>query len=500
MASSSLLFPTGRHGVGTHARPRQLWLLVGLSLGGLAAGGSVLILGNITVDLSSVVASFACFALLTVMVMLPLSLSSAGDGPHARFTVEPVVILNALYFIAAPLVSLLFSDYADFNQVPALNLWPVPLLILSVGFYLLYRGIRLSHHRLSIVRPGIPGRSRVLRVAFVLSLAALWVLRMMLLKRGLGITHGPSILEYDRNLGTWAVISRALAFVPLSLCLARICRSPGDSASEQVKLWRVVLTLVVASDSCYYLLIGSRLALLWELLVVVWAWWSRPGCIPRKYLIAGLIVMIMAIPAVYAQRLLLADLNLKANENQIRFIESMLPAAKDLRGGVVWTTMVEGLSGDAAYRLDGLNWFARVAHQHFEEHRELLLGSTWAYGVPFVVPHWLWPGKPVEEDSDEIIDEHFGLPPTDENTTTETEVFANFGVLGLWIWMLLYGALAGKLVTGLAAGPPLRESSLFLILCAMPVIFRMELDTMTMLADLRLPLVMWCLLRLGENQ
>jgi hypothetical protein len=506
MTSSSFSYGVGVHGAQISGKHRYMFPVTSLCFVGLIL--SVLLFGNIKADFVSRFASSVCFVLLSMAVLLPLSIRSASAASGTRFTVEPLVFLHAIYFVVAPLVSLLFADYAPSNEDSSLNLWPTSLLVLAIGFYMLHRGIRLSHRRSRTDRQGTASPNAVVPVAFFVSLAALSLLRLVLLRKGLGITHGPSMLEYDRDLGTWAVVTGAFEYVPLSLCIARLFRAADSSSSSsdssrELRRWRFLLLFVVASDCLYYLLIGFRLRLLWEFLVLLWAWWSRPGCIPRKFVIWGLVAMSVAIPAAYAQRLLLLELNLNAGENQVSFLRNMLPAAVGLSSQTVWSSAIEGLSGDAAYRVDYLNFFARVAYQHFEKHRGLLLGSTWGHALPLIIPHWLWPSKPPAEASDEvceIIDEHFGLPPTDDNKTTETEVFANFGVLGLWIWMFIYGVLLGKFALGLAAKSPLRESTVFLILCVIPILFRIDIETPTILAGLRLPLLIWSVLWLADRR
>ncbi len=473
--------------------PLHLLVLAGVSVACLA-GTAYLVVEGVSPDVGSPGISFACLGLVSVATLLPLSIPRNTGCVSARFIVEPIALLNSLYFALGPALSVAFIA----RGIPV-NISPTVPLVLSLGFLTLHLGIRAARGLRSKAREQGYAKCAALAPTLVSSVVLLWILRLALLVQGLGITHGPSIAAYSRDLATDAVATSALGFVPLSLCLARLCRS--SEQTRDTPLWRAALMGVVGSDCLYYLVLGWRLYLLWELVIVFWAWRSRPGCVPRRLIVGAALAIVVAIPLVYAQRAVLGTMDLTTHENQVEFIAGKLaPAEQGLGSERIMEETRQGFIGDAVGRWNAVQWFSEVAYQHFDSGYNLLLGSSWRYGLPFMIPRWLWPGKPVQENIDAIIDHHFGLFPTDELTTTETEMFANFGVFGLWAWMFVYGIIAGKVALTLAAPPPLRESTLFLAFCTMPVIFLVETDTVGILAALRLPLILWLALTVFERQ
>ena len=469
----------------------QLMVLGAFSAAGLLWAGFLLFGAPPSGPLSPT-ATITCLMLLSAAILLPLTVPPSAALQRPRFTIEPVVILNALYFIVGPILALLFKRYPT-----QLTAWPPAILVLSFGFLLFHFGVRSAKPpRAAEGGPAHEG-SKALPAAFVISVVLLWTLRIVLLTRGLAITHGPAMAAYDRNLGTLATFASALAFFPLFLCLARLSNTPG--ASPRGGLWRTALPCVVASDILYYLLAGSRLPIIWELLFAFWVWRSRMGRVPRKLVVAGLLASLVALPLAYAQRALIPDLALRSHENQLKFTaEQLLPAERRLGDTGLLRDTERGFVGDATFRLNAVAYFSKIAFQHFEEGYPLMMGSSIAYGLPYLLPHAFWPGKPAQTNIDFIVDEHFGLFPKDELTTTESEFFANFGVLGLWVWMFAYGFLAGKEASILATRAP-RESTLFLAFCMMPTLFIVETDPVAILAALRLPLALWVLLRALER-
>lgn len=490
MNGSSIGHSAESHRRRTRVDSRHLLVLYVLSAGSLVFGGWLTFRAS-DVDANSSLMLVPSLLLLTAMVLLPLR--SEVQGGEARFSVLVPVLVNLLYFVVGPAISLLAS-----NKSATWTAWPTPLLILSLGFFLFYVGVSIAPRtgptpsRRSCIR-----ENRAFAPAFILSLVSVWFLRLWLLARGLGITHGPTLADYSRGLGMWAVTVWNLSYVPVCICLAGNC---GSTRTPRIKSrWAGVLPWVVASDCLYYILIGWRLFLLWELLLLLWVRRSRPAFVPPRPLIIALAAVVLSVPLVYAERATLGEFNLESGESQLEFLaRRMAPATGAMGAERMFGATEQGLEEDAGHRWNAIDWFSEVAYQHSAKGYPLLLGSSWMLRLPSLVPRALWPGKPVQRSLDVIVDRHFDLPLKDDLKTTETEVLANFGAPGFWAWMILYGMLAGFVARSLAT-ESLRESTLFLILCALPVLFLGETDVIAMLAGLRAPLAVWVLLRVFER-
>ena len=127
-------------------------------------------------------------------------------------------------------------------------------------------------------------------------------------------------------------------------------------------------------------------------------------------------------------------------------------------------------------------------------------GETLAAEIPLLVPREFWPAKPIGEKIDPIINRHFDMFSLDELSTSETELLANFGILGLCLGMLLYGTLTERLCASLVPCSPASETGLFLVLGIIPFVFHVETDITTVLVALRFLVPVWAVLRLFERK
>lgn len=331
------------------------------------------------------------------------------------------------------------------------------------------------------------------------SIIALWVTRVILATMGFGVTHAPTVVPLDSTVSQMSVLAGSLAYLPLSLCLARIC-APSSSL-RQVRIWRKVLAWVFITDVVYYTLAGARLALLWEILIVVWALSYRKVRVVRRALIPVLgLVLCSALAIVYAERASLGIVRPQLGENQLRLSRVYLPATKEnLVGGNFWSALEAGRISDAG-RLTAIGPFSGVAEKVVGGRHSLMWGETLGAELPLLIPQVFWPTKPIGEKIDLMINRHFDLFSLDELTTCETELIANFGVIGLCAGMLLYGMITERFCAPLSAGSAVSERTIVLLLCTVPLLFRVETDITGILVGLRIIVPLWTILRLLESR
>jgi hypothetical protein len=97
----------------------------------------------------------------------------------------------------------------------------------------------------------------------------------------------------------------------------------------------------------------------------------------------------------------------------------------------------------------------------------------------------------VVENVDFVVARHFNARPVDVVTTVQTELMANFGIVGLCGGLFIFGIFTGKFFRALAGNLALSESTIFLQLSVIPVIFFVETDITGIVAGLRQLLPLW---------
>ena len=312
---------------------------------------------------------------------------------------------------------------------------------------------------------------------------AIWLLRLYFAAHGRGITHAPGQLETPRDLQPLAVAMYHLQYVPLCLCLSKLCNRSLSPA--KLHTWRNRMVIILALDILYFLFAGYRLALLWELLIIVWALWLRliPSFSRRWYAYAVLVLVLVA-PVINAQRAALQDLSFSPGENQLSLTRDLLPGeARQLVGLTDERSDTDFVSNAA--RFTGVAPISAVADGILNRHYPLMWGETLREGLPYIVPRALWPSKPEQLNVDIIIERNFGLRDVDDLTLIETECLANFGIMGLCLCMFAFGFILNRFFCYLIRVAPVSEPRAACLLMALPVVFNVESDITGVLAGLR---------------
>jgi hypothetical protein len=417
----------------------------------------------------------------------------------APFPAAPFVVLNFVYFGVASVAPLLYPN-ADYGTISFRTI-PLSLLILSLGFLCFDVGVLVSSAfpRKERGQTESFGRISNLGILTLANLVSLWATRTVLATKGFGITHTPTMVSVDRSLSEMSVLAQSLAYIPVSLCLARTCS--GTSTGRELRRWKRYFWSVLLTDFLYYTFAGSRQGLLWEALIPVWVCWIRGVPIARRH--SASILCVIAVPlllVIYAQRRALEVARPQIGENHLKLTRDYIPAAeRSILAGAFWATFSADLGSDAG-RLTAIGPFSGVVEKVVSDQYPLMWGETLADEIPLLVPQALWPTKPVGEKIDLIINRHFDMFSLDELSSSETEVFANFGILGLCLGMLIYGTLTERLCALLKPGSPVSETTLFFVLSLIPFVFHVETDITGILSAIRFLLPVWIVLRLFERR
>jgi len=450
-------------------------------------------------DLSNTFKVAACVSLLSVFALLPTGLKVNSGNAAVCFPGAPFAMLNFVYFVPSSLMPLIFPN-GYYGTISFASLGS-SLVILALAFLCFDLGILMSG-----IVPRIHGLSATyvrrisgLRATTIAALAALWTARIVLARMGFGITHVPSMVIADTSVSQISVLSESLAYVPLALCLTRICSLAGRG--YEFCAWRRWFLCIFVTDLLYYVLAGSRLGLLWEILISVWVLWSRRvRLIPKIVTPVLVLALVSIVPLIYGQRAALNAVRPQLGEDHLRLTREYLPTAEDsLLGQNLKTTMEEGIEADAG-RLTAVGPFSGVMERVLSGRYSLMWGATLAAETPLLIPRLIWAEKSIGENVDYVISRHFDLDSTDELTTCETELLANFGIIGLCLGMLGYGFITERICAPLQAHSAVSEPMMFLILAAMPLVFRVETDITSIFAGLRVLVPIWLVLRIFEHR
>jgi len=124
------------------------------------------------------------------------------------------------------------------------------------------------------------------------------------------------------------------------------------------------------------------------------------------------------------------------------------------------------------------------------EHRvPLLMGETYGFILPQLVPRIMWPDKPSGQETTKRLSTYFGLQ--DENSTRTTsiafgtlaEAYANFGLMGMACFGLLVG-WAAKVISIWTRNCPLLSNGGFIMILVMAWSIQVEFPLSVWIASL----------------
>jgi hypothetical protein len=181
------------------------------------------------------------------------------------------------------------------------------------------------------------------------------------------------------------------------------------------------------------------------------ALWQVRQRFPWRWAVAG-VVLLVALNAVKAQYRQIAWVE-DPNIGLFRKLTTWVSLATTNAGGVVERSPVEPFTerlSEALFRFDLLHRFSYVVHKT-PAAIPYFRGRTYKYLIVSAVPRIVWPSKPTASEANRIIDEDYGFSFYWQTSMFVVgigllpEAFANFGVAGIVVILLLQGAVFGLL-------------------------------------------------------
>jgi hypothetical protein len=442
----------------------------------------------------------AYLSLLSLAVLLPLAFKANTASGLFPAPAAPFVALNFLYFVVGTLA--LLADPSSVVGNVSLPTVPMAILLLAACFALYAAGNAFSGGGIRTWLPKSVGVVTVRGMGILVAVVAgvVWTLRLHFATLGLGITHAAGFGLLGRDAQAVVTAMGEIQYVPICLCLTRLCSS--SLPRSKVRAWQIGLAIVLTSDAVYFMWAGARLQLLLEFTLLLWFMWLRliPRFSRRWYLYTGL-VLAVSVPVVYAQRAALRIVSPRAGENQLVFTRDVLLGEQArLLEGSAGGTVKQGFFGGDVGRLTAVGPVSDVADKIYNDDYPLMWGETLIYGLPMVVPQALWPSKPVVLPGKNLIQRHFGLRFGDETGTIEEETLANFGIVGLCVWMFLFGVLTNIFFRYLIKMAPAHEPVALCLFYVLPRVCMVETDISGVAAGLRLVPVLFVLLMLFSTR
>ncbi len=314
-------------------------------------------------------------------------------------------------------------------------------------------------------------------------IAVLWSVRLWEIASGTYFNHAGNTLHVEAaRVGLVAQLDVVLRFVPaLATALAW---ARGHSR---------IAVLLGASEVAFIIGAGERLPVFWFLLALA----SFLSVVDRPlrtrtavWAVIGLLLVVH--PLVIGLRHVVSESGERPGIAEI--FGDFLPSAAISIAGTLQTADAGATA--LALRSTASGYLAAVMDREDLGRGRRLEGETYLQSASALVPHILWPDKPVAGNPLDMCSAAFGLWQIDYIFTPITEAYCNFGTLGVLLLAAVYG-LFGRLLARLFRAAR-RRSALFPALAPflIPLICFETHDTMSELGPFRvaIPLILALLL------
>lgn len=428
----------------------------GLVLCSLGWGAIVLFVAAPYMDAYTVVATAVAASALAYVCWLPLWKAGLLQGEWS----DVRIYLGAFTFLhfgigTVGVISQMYTPVARYAYIRtnATSLQGVAyssgiVIVGLLAFFVTYRHRPLPAALLEAVRSRRSGK--IALAALVVSGMAVWSLRAyeienQLLAAGYGIlsreyatVETDILVQFTDALGWLSVVFAAIVTVIL----------PANNAR-----WRRVGWAYWLAECIFQILLSRRE----YLILTVFRFWLARAALqlatrrPKVRILAWLFAAVPIALGVQLAAIAVRAAALEAGE--------MAGLDFSLWGRVV--DLLVKTDGVLSYALEDLRWILYrissldtfLAFYHETESRGLLWGETFVRIVPLaLIPRFLWLSKPELIGSlsvEGFIRETYGLRPSfDYIITPTTELYVNFGVVGVAVGMSLLGLLLGVLRTG----------------------------------------------------
>lgn len=366
---------------------------------------------------------------------------------------SPLVIFGGFYFIYFALSSISAmmwqgqlvsqSEYEFFALAMLYAAWGY--LGFLAGYRLILRRYNKEKHFVMGIGSAIHWNKKTIKRFLILFIAILWIVRWSVMRYGMFFKmffNAQMLFQLPSYVRTLKLVGEILSIFVFSLVCLWYYRFGKNKKSGKFIFGGYALL-----EASYYFLANNRSQFLY-LLVIVFLFWVFSGKrrIPMKAILtAGIIFIFLIMPLGWVMRSLSTTVvPYPYMGGQISIIAfDLFPRS------VNYLFHNYGKSFDSkrlieynAVRLSGLNLFAATIERRVNGERSLLYGKTLHRLLPILVPRLLWPTKPnfhEHERPEGMILVHYGFLLKDQMITPVTELYTNFGVVGIFLGMLIFG-------------------------------------------------------------
>jgi len=366
---------------------------------------------------------------------------------------SPLVLFGGFYFI-----------YFAFSSIPAV-VWRGQLVSQSgyeffalamlyaawgyLGFLLGYQHILRGRSKEKCIITGndsaLHWKKETLERYFILFIGLLWFARWILISYGIffkTFLGAQMLFQLPSHVRTLRLVAEILTILLFSLGCLWYYRFGRNKKSGKFIFGGYALLEV-----SYYFLANNRSRLLYFLVIVFLFWvFSGKRRMPIKGILAAVIIFVFLImPLGWVMRnLSYSVVPSRAGNQQVCLVAfDLLPRSVNYLFHNYWESFATNrLTNYNAVRLSGLNLFAATLEERLDGRRPLLYGKTMYRLFPILVPRLIWPTKPnfLEYERPEgMILLHYGFFLRDEMITPVTELYTNFGVVGIFFGMIIFG-------------------------------------------------------------
>ncbi|HKZ04811.1 MAG TPA: hypothetical protein VJU81_05005 [Methylomirabilota bacterium] len=323
------------------------------------------------------------------------------------------------------------------------------LLLLAVGLIAARAGFRLVSPvgGAGFRKAALCARIQATRPVVVLALWGLiWTLRGYAFSQGLVLSHAGDVMS---EVGTGASIAIQLALLgrPLVVFLGAVLAMDRRPARRALGL------LVVGGELLYSVLWARRLLLdLIAALLLAGIWTGRRLGVRRLavYGAVGVFAIVVMWPFMFHLRKVADQAGLYGADFATRSDTLLVQVLPD---AIATFDLATSLSEGSEYRENVhdrtrmLDLLLDISAAH-QAGTPFMHGQVFAAALVSTVPRVLWPDKErlmaVETwQVEELIERHFALPIIDMASTVLTHGYADGGVLGVVLYMALFGLALG---------------------------------------------------------
>lgn len=383
--------------------------------------------------------------ILSLICLYPLIKILSSD--NVSELKSPPVILGLMTFIFYVLgsIGLFLRPYSPQALISPSHIayFPLGLLYVTLGYLSFLVGYHTSFRILEVPKtrgnyyywdPSVAAKYLLILVVFI------WWGRYEIFRWGFGVTRLATQSVWDLNFvqKSFLQLVTTVSFLIVPALAVVYYRSKGvHRRLSIVAAWLILLELI------YNIIVGPRQRFVWNVFsfIIIRTFFKKRFSI-RVVLILLLVFLVIVTPFVYAMRVQFNIIRpLQPYAGQVMVLKQSLIRAIPIFLNDWLTLIKDSFLLSVSTRLNPMQLFSAVIARHEGEDYPLLHGRTILYALPAFIPRIIWPSKPAigGDDPEIMVLSHFGYPIFDTMLPPITELYANFGQIGIILGMALYG-------------------------------------------------------------